>query len=114
MKMEETRINWQQYFMAQAELVSLRSTCTRIMVGAVIVRDNRIIASGYNGSISDGDHCMDKGCYVVDGHCIRTIHAEVNVHIQCAKFGISTLDISIYGIFFSCIHCTIQLILAGV
>src|SRR5699024_8396363 len=112
--LEETRINWQQYFMAQAELVSLRSTCTRLMVGAVIVRDNRIIASGYNGSISDGDHCMDKGCYVVDGHCIRTIHAEVNALLQCARFGVSTEDTTIYVTYFPCIHCTKQLIQAGV
>src|SRR5699024_1505746 len=114
MKMEETRINWQQYFMAQAELVSLRSTCTRLMVGAVIVRDNRIIASGYNGSISDGDHCMDKGCYVVDGHCIRTIHAEVNALLRCARFGVSTEDTTIYVTYFRCIHCLKHLIQAGV
>lgn len=112
--MKDSRVSWQQYFMAQAELVSLRSTCTRLSVGAVIVKNNRIIASGYNGSISDGDHCMDNGCLVVDNHCVRTIHAEVNALLQCARFGVSTEETTVYVTYFPCIHCAKQLIQAGV
>ena len=82
------RIPWDQYFMGQSVLLSLRSTCTRLTVGATIVRDKRIIAGGYNGSVSGGTHCIDEGCYVVDNHCVRTIHAEMNAILQCAKFGV--------------------------
>ena len=108
------RISWEQYFIAQARLVSLRSTCTRLMVGAVIVRENRIIASGYNGSVADGDHCVEEGCYMVDGHCLRTVHAEANALLQCAKFGVATNNTAIYCTHFPCIQCTKQLIQAGV
>lgn len=108
------RIPWNQYFLAQARLVSLRSTCTRLMVGAVIVRENRIIASGYNGSVADGAHCIEEGCYIVDGHCVRTVHAEANALLQCAKFGVATNDTTMYVTHFPCIHCTKQIIQAGV
>ena len=70
------RISWDQYFMTQSHLLSLRSTCTRLAVGATIVRDKRIIAGGYNGSIKGGVHCIDDGCYVIDNHCVRTRRNE--------------------------------------
>src|SRR5699024_3590762 len=108
------RISWKQYFMAQSYLVAQRSTCTRLMVGAVIVRNNRIIASGYNGSVADGTHCIDEGCYVVDNHCIRTVHAEANALLQCARFGIATENTEIYVTHFPCVHCCKQLIQAGI
>jgi len=108
------RIDWEQYFMAQAQLVALRSTCTRLMVGAIIVRENRIIASGYNGSVSDGDHCIDNGCYMIDGHCVRTVHAEANALLQCAKFGVPTNETTMYVTHFPCLQCTKQLIQAGI
>ncbi|NEU31625.1 ComE operon protein 2 [bacterium LRH843] len=108
------RISWDQYFMAQSHLLALRSTCTRLMVGATIVRDKRIIAGGYNGSVSGGAHCIDDGCYVVDNHCIRTIHAEVNALLQCAKFGVPTEGAEIYVTHFPCVHCSKALIQAGI
>ncbi|TWI56380.1 ComE operon protein 2 [Halalkalibacter nanhaiisediminis] len=108
------RISWDQYFMAQSHLLALRSTCTRLMVGATIVRDKRIIAGGYNGSVSGGAHCIDDGCYVVDNHCIRTIHAEVNALLQCAKFGVPTEGAEVYVTHFPCVHCSKALIQAGI
>lgn len=108
------RISWKQYFIAQAHLIAERSTCTRLMVGAVIVRNNRIIASGYNGSVADGTHCIDDGCYVVDNHCIRTVHAEANALLQCARFGIATENTEIYVTHYPCVHCCKQLIQAGI
>ncbi len=108
------RISWDQYFMAQSHLLALRSTCTRLMVGATIVRDKRIIAGGYNGSIAGGDHCIDKGCYVIDHHCVRTIHAEMNALLQCAKFGVPTSGAEIYVTHFPCLQCTKALIQAGI
>lgn len=110
----EPRIPWNQYFMAQAVLLSLRSTCTRLSVGATIVRDRRIIAGGYNGSVSGDEHCIEKGCYVVDNHCVRTIHAEMNAILQCAKFGVPTQGAVIYVTHFPCLQCTKMLLQAGI
>ncbi|WP_019242664.1 MULTISPECIES: ComE operon protein 2 [Bacillus] len=108
------RISWHQYFMAQSHLLALRSTCTRLTVGATIVRDKRIIAGGYNGSIAGGDHCIDKGCYVIDHHCVRTIHAEMNALLQCAKFGVPTANAEIYVTHFPCLQCCKSIIQAGI
>ncbi len=108
------RIPWNQYFMAQSVLLSLRSTCARLSVGATIVRDKRIIAGGYNGSVSGDVHCIDEGCYIVDGHCVRTIHAEMNAILQCAKFGIPTEGAEIYVTHFPCLQCTKMLLQAGI
>src|SRR6478672_5938533 len=100
--------------MAQSHLLALRSTCTRLTVGATIVRDKRIIAGGYNGSIAGGDHCIDKGCYVIDNHCVRTIHAEMNALLQCAKFGVPTESSEIYVTHFPCLPCTKSIIQSGI
>ncbi|TYR82347.1 ComE operon protein 2 [Priestia megaterium] len=109
-----TRISWDQYFMAQSHLLALRSTCERLAVGATIVRDKRIIAGGYNGSISGGVHCADEGCYIIDNHCVRTIHAEVNALLQCAKFGVKTEGAEVYVTHFPCLNCCKALIQAGI
>ncbi|MGJ9381672.1 ComE operon protein 2 [Salipaludibacillus sp. CF4.18] len=108
------RISWDQYFMAQSHLLALRSTCTRLMVGATIVRDKRMIAGGYNGSISGGKHCIDDGCYLIDDHCARTVHAEINAILQCAKFGVPTEGAEIYVTHFPCLNCCKSLIQAGI
>lgn len=108
------RISWNQYFMAQSYLLKSRSTCERLAVGAVVVRDKRMIAGGYNGSVTGGVHCIDEGCYVVDGHCVRTIHAEMNALLQCSKFGVTTDGAEIYVTHFPCIHCTKAIIQAGI
>jgi dCMP deaminase len=105
---------WDEYFMDQARMVATRATCDRLHVGAVIVRDKRIISTGYNGSVSGDVHCQDVGCYVVGGHCIRTIHAESNAILQCAKFGVSTEGASIYVTHFPCLLCSKQIIQAGI
>ncbi len=110
----EKRIPWDQYFMLQAVLLSLRSTCTRLSVGAILVRDQRMIAGGYNGSVSGDKHCIDDSCYMVDGHCLRTIHAEMNAVLQCAKFGIPTDGAELYVTDFPCLQCTKMLLQAGV
>ncbi len=108
------RITWDQFFMAQSHLLALRSTCTRLAVGATIVRDKRIIAGGYNGSISGDDHCIDKGCYVVDNHCVRTVHAETNALLQCAKYGTPTNGADLYVTHFPCLPCTKSIIQSGI
>lgn len=112
--MTDKRIPWNQYFMLQAVLLSLRSTCERLSVGAILVRDKRVIAGGYNGAVFGDDHCIDVGCYVVDGHCLRTIHAEMNAVLQCSKFGIPTDGAEIYVTDFPCLQCTKSLLQAGI
>jgi dCMP deaminase len=109
-----SRISWDQYFMSQSHLLALRSTCTRLAVGATIVREKRMIAGGYNGSIAGGVHCSDEGCYVIDNHCVRTIHAEMNALLQCAKFGVPTEGAEIYVTHFPCLQCCKALIQSGI
>ena len=108
------RITWDQFFMAQSHLLALRSTCTRLAVGSTIVREKRIIAGGYNGSISGDEHCIEQGCYVVDGHCIRTVHAETNALLQCAKYGTPANGADLYVTHFPCLPCTKTIIQAGI
>ncbi|MFT8424027.1 MAG: ComE operon protein 2 [Liquorilactobacillus sp.] len=112
--MKNKRIPWNQYFMMQAVLLSLRSTCERLSVGAILVRDKRVIAGGYNGSVSGDEHCIDHGCYLVDGHCVRTIHAEMNAVLQCAKFGVATEGAEVYVTDFPCLQCTKMLLQSGI
>ena len=108
------RITWDQFFMAQSHLLALRSTCTRLAVGATIVREKRIIAGGYNGSISGDEHCTEKGCYVIDNHCVRTIHAETNAILQCAKYGTPANGADLYVTHFPCLPCSKTIIQAGI
>lgn len=108
------RIPWDQYFMAQSLLISTRSTCTRLAVGATIVRKKRVISGGYNGSVSGDIHCSDAGCKVIDGHCVRTVHAEANAILQCAKFGVPTEGAEIYVTHFPCLNCTKAIIQSGI
>ncbi len=74
----------EKYFMEIAKLVATRSTCERAQVGAVLVNKGRIVSAGYNGSPQGGKHCTDVGCLIYEGHCIRTLHAEVNavLHLE--------------------------------
>lgn len=86
----DKRPDWDQYFTGIAQAVAQRATCTRAMVGAVIVSpDNRVLATGYNGSTSGEPHCIDVGCDLVDGHCQRTQHAEINAVAYAARYGVA-------------------------
>src|SRR3990172_8820661 len=84
------RPDWDSYFMKIAYAVSERSTCDRAFVGAVLVLEKRILTTGFNGSPAGQSHCDEVGHLLVDGHCIRTIHAETNAIIQAALHGVST------------------------
>lgn len=108
------RPGWDEYFMDLADVVARRSTCTRRAVGAVIVRERRILATGYNGSPPGFPHCTEEGCLMVDGHCVRTIHAEMNAVVQAALHGVSIRGATVYCTSFPCIHCAKVLIGAGV
>ena len=118
-----TRPSWDQYFMTITHEVAERSTCLRAKVGAVIVRDRNILATGYNGSPAGLPHCLDVGCLIYrsqtpDGdeeeNCFRTIHAEINAITQAAKNGAAIRDAVIYITHTPCIHCFKVLINTGV
>ena len=109
-----SRPDWEYYFMDIAGRVALRSTCPRRAVGAVIVKQKRILATGYNGAPSGMDHCTDVGCLMVDDHCVRTLHAEQNAILQAAQFGVSTLEAEIYTTSSPCLNCAKMIINAGI
>lgn len=97
------------------EIVASRSTCDRAFVGCVLVnKDHRIVSTGYNGSVAGNPHCDDVGHTMRDGHCIATIHAEMNALLYCAKEGIPTKDTVCYVTHFPCLNCTKALIQAGI
>ena len=117
------RPTWHQYFLTITRNVAERSTCTRAKVGAVIVRDKNILATGYNGAPAGMPHCLDVGCLVytsktpsgeVEENCFRTIHAEINAIAQAAKNGASIRDADIYITHTPCIHCVKVLINTGI
>jgi dCMP deaminase len=98
-----------------AREVATRATCDRKHVGAVIVRDRCILATGYNGSIGGLDHCDDAGHMMVDGHCVRTIHAEANAIIQAARHhGTSIAGAGIYISASPCWNCFKMLANSGI
>ncbi len=108
------RPEWDSYFMKIAYAVSERSTCDRAFVGCVLVLEKRILTTGFNGSPMGQEHCDDVGHLMVDGHCVRTIHAETNAIIQAALHGVSTRGSTCYVTHLPCINCTKALINAGI
>lgn len=93
---EDGRPDWTTYFLRMAKVASERATCNRAKVGAVLVSDGFILATGYNGAPAGEPHCLNEGCIVEDGHCQRAIHAEVNAIGQAARRGTSTLGARLY------------------
>ncbi len=107
------RGSWDEYFMRIAEEVSSRATCDRKHVGAVIVRDKSILATGYNGSIRGLPHCDEDGHLMEDGHCVRTIHAEANAIIQAARNGVRIEGATVYVTASPCWGCFKMIANAG-
>ncbi len=117
------RLSWDQYFLTITRQVAERSTCNRAKVGAVIVREKNILATGYNGSPAGLPHCTEVGCLIyqsktpsgeTEENCYRTIHAEINAIAQAAKNGVSIRDAAIYVTHTPCIHCMKVLINTGI
>jgi dCMP deaminase len=117
-----TRPAWEQYFMDIACLVARRSTCRRRHVGAIVVRDKRILATGYNGAPTGLPHCLDIGCLreqlgIPSGErheLCRGLHAEQNVIIQAAYHGVCIKDATLYCTNLPCSICSKMLINAGI
>ena len=94
--------------------VARRSTCPRAAVGAVIVRDKRILTTGYNGAPRGLPHCTEAGCLMVNGHCVRTLHAEQNAIIQGALHGVDVSGGTVYVTHQPCLVCAKMIINAGI
>ncbi len=117
-----TRPSWDQYFMDIACLVARRSTCLRRHVGAIVVRDKRILATGYNGAPTGLPHCIDIGCLreklgIASGErheLCRGLHAEQNVIIQAAYHGVCIKGATLYCTNLPCSICSKMLINAGI
>ena len=100
------RLTWDELFLHIAHTVSLRSTCPRLHVGAVLsTSDNRILSIGYNGAPKGLPHCVDVGCHIVGNHCVRTVHAEMNAIGSAAFLGIPIRGATLYVTDCSCIRC---------
>jgi dCMP deaminase len=108
--MENSRPTWDEYFCQLVTITAHRSSCSRLHVGCILVKDNRIISQGYNGFLSKHPH----ESVVEHNHEIATIHAEQNAIIDCAKRGVSCNDSIAYITHFPCIQCLKMLIQAGV
>lgn len=108
------RQSWDEYFLAQAGHVSSRATCNRLHAGCVLVRDKRILATGYNGSLPGADHCDDVGHLIMDNHCVATAHAETNAVANAARAGVSTINSTAYVTHTPCWNCIKNLVAAGV
>jgi dCMP deaminase len=121
-RLKTVRPSWDEYFMKIAELAATRSTCLRRQVGAVIVKDKKILATGYNGAPSGLKHCLDIGCLrdklgIPSGErheLCRATHAEQNAIVQAAMFGVSIKDSTLYSTTHPCILCTKLIINAGI
>ncbi len=117
------RPSWDEYFMTITRQVAERSTCSRAKVGAIMVRDRSILATGYNGAPAGMPHCLDVGCLVYESrtpdgnleqNCFRTIHAEVNAIAQAARNGTRIEGADIYVTHTPCIHCFKTLVNCGI
>ena len=116
------RPSWHEYFMGITELVAQRSTCLRRHVGAILVRDKRIITTGYNGAPARINHCLDVGCLreqmgIPSGErheLCRGLHAEQNAIIQAASFGTPMRGSAIYSTTYPCTICAKMIINAGI
>ena len=120
--MTDTRPSWDEYFMSITEMVAQRSTCLRRKVGAILVRDKRIIAAGYNGAPAKVSHCLDIGCLreqqgIPSGErheLCRGLHAEQNSIIQAALHGFSVEGATLYCTNMPCAICSKMLINARI
>lgn len=116
------RLSWDEYFLEITRLVARRSTCLRRQVGAIIVKDRRILATGYNGAPTGLAHCSEVGCLreklkIPSGErqeLCRGLHAEQNAIIQAAVYGVGMSGATLYCTHQPCILCAKMLVNAGI
>ena len=95
-------------------LASERATCPRMHCGCVLVKDRYVLSTGYNGSLPGLEHCEDVGCLIVDNHCVRTNHAEMNAIAQAARHGVPLNGATAYITNMPCTTCAKALLAAGI
>jgi dCMP deaminase len=108
------RLTWDEYYVSMLQVVRKRATCLRAQHSALVVKDNRLISEGYNGSVAGKSHCIDVGCLIIGDHCKRTIHAEANAYLQAAKNGISLDGATLYVTGMPCIDCAKDSVSVGI
>ena len=113
-KKARRRPSWDEYFLKLAMLASERSTCPRMHCGCVLVKDRFVLTTGYNGSLPGGAHCEEVGCLIVNHHCIRTNHAEINALCQATRHGVTLTGATAYVTNMPCTACAKALIAAGI
>ena len=106
----QNRPSWEEYFCSLTNLASSRSPCTRLKVGCIIVKDNRIIAQGYNGYLPGAEHKQ----ILINDHEVGTVHAEQNAISDCAKRGVSCNNSTAYITHYPCINCIKILCASGI
>lgn len=109
-----TRASREQVLMLVARIFAMRATCQRKRNGCVIAMEGRIISTGYNGAPAGLPHCLDEGCYIVDDHCIRTLHAEAAAISYAARKGIPLINCDLYCTTAPCFTCAKLIINAGI
>ena len=120
--MEYERPSWNQYFMSITRMVATRSTCLRRHVGAILVKEKRILSTGYNGAPAGLKHCIEVGCLREEAsipsgtrhELCRALHAEQNAIVQAAYHGISIAGSTLYCTNKPCVICSKMLINAGI
>ncbi|MDO8601516.1 MAG: cytidine/deoxycytidylate deaminase family protein [bacterium] len=109
------RPDWDDYFMVMVKIIATRGNCDRLYTGAIIVKNKRIIATGYNGAPPGLPTCREIGHLIEEGHCVRTIHGEHNAILQAARVsGPTAEDATLYTKYSPCIHCAKYIIAAGI
>ena len=104
------RPSWNEYFRDLVTLTATRSSCVKLQVGCILVRDNRIVSQGYNGFIANCSHTSHNR----DGHEVATVHAEQNAIVDCAKRGVSCNYCTAYVTHYPCLNCAKLLLSAGI
>ena len=106
------RLTWDEYFMEIAFQTAMRGTCSRRVVGAVVVKDKRLKGTGYNGSPAGMPHCLEEGCEIKEGHCIRCVHAEPNALLECTPD--QRQGATLYVTDYPCPECQKLIIASGI
>ena len=120
--MKDDRPSWNEYFASITRMVATRSTCLRRHVGAILVKEKRILATGYNGAPAGLKHCIEVGCLREDAsipsgtrhELCRALHAEQNAIVQAARYGIPIAGSTLYCTNKPCVICSKMLINAGI
>tara|TARA_B100001093_G_C26637940_1_gene931829 strand:- start:59 stop:472 length:414 start_codon:yes stop_codon:yes gene_type:complete len=108
--MEEERPSWTEYFKELSKLTAKRSSCKRLHVGCIIVKNNRVVSQGYNGYLPTCPHKQ----VLRDGHEVATVHAEQNAISDCAKRGVCCDSATVYITHFPCLNCAKILLSSGI